>query len=654
MTLYKKLTIFIIGIFVSLFMVLFLENLHSARSFLTRQLFSNSQNTATSLALSLSPVLAEGDLASAEIMMDAVFNRGYFRSIVLQDVEGKTIASRSLSVEIKEVPCWFVRLIPMHTSEAESLLMSGWRQIGKIYVAGHPGYAYISLWQTMIKIGICFLISALVVIGVGITGIGYLLKPLKRLKEQADAICRKEYIVQEELPKTKELRQIVSSMNHMTTRLRDMFAEQAKIAEKLRGSIYTDQLTGLGNRRFMTREVESHLQHVGRETTGALILLQIADLKEINIKAGLNAGDQLLKKAAEIIKNTVRRINKVALARLNGGDFAVFLPETSAEDAEEITKEISRAMTSLSTEDTNYPDNISHAGCVIYEERPTIEQLLTEADSAMYNARMAGPNMTFFTVWNPRGNRQTKGKFWWKETLEQTMQNGDVLLYGQPVVSKISRSQIIHQEILARIDLGNGEIISAGVFIPFAERMKLVSTFDRMVVKRIVDMSMQNALTGCLAVNISPSSAADTEFIGWLLGCLRQLKNKKSKIIFEMPEFGAVQNLEAIKKFSAKIREIGHGLALDHFGQSFSNFGYLKNLRPEYVKIDQAFTKGLECDYGDSEFFIEALCGVAHSLDIKVIAEGVETDEQAELLQKMSIDALQGYLFGSPERLAGS
>lgn len=651
MTLYRQLLIFTLILFTVLFVGVCVEKLQSTRTFLVNQLESHSQDTATSLGLSLSPPLAEDDMSTVETMMNAVFDRGYYRRIALEDVYGEIITERVLEVEFEGVPHWFVSMIALKTPVAESLIMTGWTQAGTLYVESHPGYAYRTLWETVVQVGAYFLFSGSLVLILGSMGLRYLLSPLKKVEQQAEAICRKEYTIQETLPRTRELRQVVTSMNRMTAKVKDMFSEQSKVAERLRRNAYSDQLTGLGNRRYMTGQVEAHLENISGPTTGALILLQVVELQEINQTNGFEAGDALLKKVAGVIKEETSNINNVALARMTGGDYAVFLPEISEAAASELTEKISGNVARIALKNLSHTDNISHVGCVCYDHKPTLPQLLSEADNALQTARQKGPNRAAVTSLLSDEQQTVKGKTWWKETLEEVLENDRILLYGQPVMKSSDRDKIFHQEVLSRIVLDKDEIVSAGVFIPFAERMDMVSLLDKTVIKKLIKEHSQLGLSRTIAVNLSPSSLADTAFVSWLLTTLKGVKATSLKIIFEMPEFGAVQHIDAAREFSTTVQKLGHGIGLDHFGQSFSNFGYLRSLRPEYVKIDRAFTKELEQEQGDSEFFIEALCGVAHSLDVKVIAEGVEKEEQVAKLLELNIDALQGYLFGAPEQL---
>ena len=241
------------------------------------------------------------------------------------------------------------------------------------------------------------------------------------------------------------------------------------------------------------------------------------------------------------------------------------------------------------------------------------------------------------------------GRNQWKETLEKALRERRISLDAQPVVQATDRGRVLHIEILSRIIMEDGKVLTAGVFIPLAERLKLISTLDRLALEEVMRLDRRRIGVERVAVNISPASLRDDAFQAWLKDALKVLAPDAPRIIFEFSEFGAVQNLDLLKDFSAVVRRFGHATALDHYGQSFSKLGYLKSLKPEYVKIDQAYTRELKDEESDSRFFIGSLCSVAHSIDIKVIAEGVETEQQAQILKGLNLDGIQGYIVERPK-----
>lgn len=583
--------------------------------------------------------------------MNAVFDRGYYRIISFKDMEGKIIVERVRDITFEGVPQWFIDLVTIKAPSADALVMTGWTQAGVLHVESHSGYAYRTMWDGAVKMSLYFLIAGAIAHLIGGLGLHILLKPLKRVELQAGAICRKNFQIQEKIPKTKELRQVVESMNRMTLQVREMFTGQVKIAERLRRNVYSDQLTGLGNRRYMTGQVGAHLEAATGSMYGALLLLQLDNLQKVNEIDGVQCGDALLKKVADIIKQETRMFNDVALARLTGGDFAIFISEINIADASEVAGNLSQKMNHLSASNPRYLDNFAYIGGVAYENAPSHSRLLAEADNVLQVARQQGPDKWLVNSLSPDKSTVVKDKMWWRKTFDDVLNRKEVILFSQPVLSSTDCNLVLHQEFLSRIAVDTGEIVSAGVFFPLAERLELVSKLDRVILEKV--FAQQTMLTSLqrIAVNVSSSSLSDREFSNWIVTELTRFTDKSIHIIFEFPECGAVQYIDEMKDFSRKVQQLGHGVGLDHFGQSFSSFDYLKSLRPEYVKIDRAFINEIEHDHGDSEFFIAALCGVAHSLDIRVIVEGVERDEQVGILLDLDVDGLQGYLFGRPKKI---
>lgn len=649
MTLYRQLVIFTLLLFLILFTGTWFAKLKSTRSFLVDQLESHAQDTATSLGLSISQYVIEEDMAVVESMINAVFDRGYYRVVRFIDTDGNVLIDRVLDVKIEHVPQWFIRLIPLKIPEADANVMSGWHQAGTIYVKSHPGYAYKTLWEDVVRTTTWFAVCGAFVLIAGGFGLRVLLKPLVLVERQADAICKKKYEIQEPLPWTKELRRVVEAMNRMTHKVKEMFEEQAAHAEGLRKHAYIDALTGLGNRRYFESQITARLDRRDSTTKGIVMLVQIHDLQELNKERGFQAGDDLLKRVAAVLQEITAQYVNCVLTRLTGGDFGVFLPDIAPWEAEPIAAEVTNGLSRLATEQVTLTDNVGHVGVSTYDCPTTLGRLLSEADLALRAAQQAGPNRWAVRAITEEIEKMPLGQQQWKDALEKALHERRISLDAQPVVKIDDRKHVLHLEIFSRIVEESGSLLSAGVFMPFAERLRLVSSLDRIVLEEVINLNRNTLGVESVAVNMSPVSLQDDSFREWVYASLRSLPSEAPHIFFEFPEFGAVQNLNLIKEFTTLVREHGHGLGLDHYGQSFSHLGYLQSLRPDYVKIDRAYTGELKDGESDSRFFIGSLCTVAHSLDIMVVAEGVETENQWQILEELNLDAIQGYIVARPE-----
>ena len=648
MTLYRQLIIFTLVLFLVLFAGTWFAKLKSTRSFLVDQLESHAQDTATSLGLSISQYVMEDDMAAVESMVNAVFDRGYYRTIRFVDTKGSVLIERVLNVTIENVPQWFIRLVPLKTPETNANVMSGWRQAGTIYVKSHPGYAYKTLWEDVVRVTIWFAACGIFVLIVGGLGLRVLLKPLHLVERQADAICRKKYEIQEPLPWTKELRRVVEAMNRMTHKVKELFEEQAAQAERLREHAYIDPLTGLGNRRYFESQMTARLDRRDSITKGVVFLIQIHDLQELNRDRGFQAGDELLKRVATLVRESTEQYVNRVLARLTGGDFGIFLPDVAPWDAEPIAASVANKLGQLATAQVTLTDNVGHVGACTYDCSTTLGRLLSEADLALRAAQQAGPNRWAIRAITEETEKMPLGQQQWKDALEKALQERRISLDAQRVVKTDDMHHVLHLEVFSRIIEESGNLLSAGVFMPFAARLGLVSALDRIVLEEVMRLNRNTIGVDSVAVNISPASLQDDSFQQWVYASLKNLSSDVPRILFEFPEFSAVQSLSLVKAFSMHVREYGHGMGLDHYGQSFSHLGYLQSLQPDYVKIDRAYTGELKDEESDSRFFIGSLCSVAHSLDIVVIAEGVETDHQWQILKGLNLDAIQGYVIDRP------
>ncbi|MDX9746106.1 MAG: EAL domain-containing protein, partial [Syntrophales bacterium] len=238
-----------------------------------------------------------------------------------------------------------------------------------------------------------------------------------------------------------------------------------------------------------------------------------------------------------------------------------------------------------------------------------------------------------------------------KEFLEKSFREEKITLDAQPVVRAQEKDQLLHLEVFARIIQETGELLNAASFMPFAERLEMVSALDRLVIKKIASIDRRRLPVDTVALNISAASLRDSSFFQWIETILDELTPSAPRLVFEFTEFGVMQNMDLLRQFKTLAGKHGHAVGLDHFGQSFSHLAYLQSLQPEYVKIDSAYTSEIKEEENDSRFYIRALCSVAHSIDISVIAEGVETEEQYRLLKDLNLDGVKGYMIEKPRSL---
>ncbi|MDF1528397.1 MAG: LapD/MoxY N-terminal periplasmic domain-containing protein, partial [Sedimenticola sp.] len=341
MTLSKQLVVLIVALLLLAFAGTFLISVHNTRDYLEKQLAFHAQDAATSLGLSISPHLAENDIATVTSMTDAIFDRGFYRVIRVEDMQGKPLVDRVLPIQIEGVPDWFIEQLPLTTPEGEAMLMSGWLQSGRVIVKSHPGYAYNQLWQTIAGTLRWFLVSAVIALLVGVLLLRRVLSPLRSVEEQANAICNREFPILEKLPRTTDMRRIVEAMNRMSGKVRQMLDELERLAAGLRRQAYQHPVTGLANKRFFMDSLANQINSSEEFSSGALCLVQLKHFKQYNDTHGYKAGDELLQEAARQLEMVARQWQRSQIAHLTGADFAFLVQECSEQQAVELAEQLS-------------------------------------------------------------------------------------------------------------------------------------------------------------------------------------------------------------------------------------------------------------------------------------------------------------------------
>jgi diguanylate cyclase (GGDEF)-like protein len=632
-----------------LFLLVFIGTLYSnianSRNYLNKNLDFHAQDTATSLGLSLTHAVSIGDIPVMNSMVDAIYDRGYFQTIIIKDSKGEVLVNRDTDVWIEDVPEWFIKLVPLQAPVKESTVMQGWNQVATVYIKSHPGYAYREIWHTAVQTVTWLLISGVVAFVLIAIVLRLILSPLKAVEKQAIAIAAREFQIVEKLPWTRELRHVVSSMNSMAVKIRDMLDSQTALTEKMRSLAYQDEVTGLLNRRSFDERMQ-HLDNNPDEFSfGALFMVQISGFKEYNDTEGFEAGDELLLNNARLISQAVAKDDRYLLARLTGADFALLgrniTPQQAGELAEYITTQAQAIMPA--------PCAIN-IGIAYLDPGQPVSKLLPQADTALRGAQKQGTGT--WTLQKIDDDKTDFSAHNWRDILHQVIASKSILLHQQPVYA-CAGGKIHHIELLPRIRTAESDdLVSAGIFIPVAEHHGMVHDVDKLVVEAAIHHIRASGDEQHLyAVNLSPVSILDDGFVDWLCQVMSSNQTAAKRLIIETSEQGTVKDLTSLSSAVNRLKHSGTRCSIDHFGASNASFGYIKSLKIDYLKIDGSYIHNLQ-DNEDSQFFIRSLSEIAHGLDIQIIAEFVETKDELQILKTLNVDAAQGYLLGAPSESA--
>lgn len=650
MTLYKQISIGIVLILLAGFLGTVAINTQNLRVFINAQLETHAQDTATSLGLSLSPHVLPPDMPVISTMISAVFDRGEYQLISLTSADGETLVEKSIPLDTGAAPAWFVKAINLQPPVMEALVMSGWNQAGRIHVTSNTGRAYDQLWSTTMDTLAMYLAAAVIMLVLATFAIKLLLRPLARVKLQADAIRNRSYMIQRHLPRTTELRSVVLAMNRLSEKVGQIFTEQAVLTERLREQAYQDPVTGLGNRRYFDCQLGALLETHDEITQGALLLLELRDFSRVNERTGFTAGDMLLKRTGELIQSQLSYLENSFAARISGASFAIVVPDLPAGSADALAASLCRDLLQLRADGLAESNDIGHIGIAMWRQGNALPELLSEADIALRSAQASGQN-----TWqrhHPAAANQPEIHSMenWRKRLREIIDRGAIRLYLQAIYKPETKGNtLLHREVLARIDDNSNSGVNACVFLPLAERFGLASQFDKLAVIRLLEFLAHSPdSTSLYAVNLSSTALHDAVFIQWLCSTLGHAPALARRMLVEFPEHAVLANIDNTHNLVERLTVLGCRIGIDHFGKGFASFGYLRSMNISYVKIDSSYIRGIDKNT-DNQFFVQALTDTLHSLDIEVIAQAVETAAERKTLTTLNIDGVQGHLTGRPE-----
>ena len=414
-----------------------------------------------------------------------------------------------------------------------------------------------------------------------------------------------------------------------------------------------DTLTSLPNRLLFIDRLEQAIASSQQNSTFvAVLFLDLDHFKEINDSFGHTVGDKLLKNIAHTLAKVTRKSDTIA--RLGGDEFTVLLPDLHRENAViDIVNGVIESFKSLQHID-EYEFYVSCSiGIALYpQDGTTSEEILKNADAAMYRAKEKGRNnYQFYT-------KDLTEKAYQRITLEtqlrHAIENEELLVYLQPQVDMLTQN-IVGMEALVRWIKEDGTMISPAEFIPLAEETRLIVPLDRFVMKRALSFFARwrkdGLEPGILSLNLSMIQLESDDFIEAAIAMMRENELEPQSVMLEVTETQIMGNPENTVRILNEIKNLGFGIAIDDFGTGQSSLSYLKQLPISKIKIDQSFVRDIPNDKDDMEL-TRAIIAIARSLGLSVIAEGVETIEQADFLQLHQCFEAQGYKYYKPMPLA--
>jgi diguanylate cyclase (GGDEF)-like protein/PAS domain S-box-containing protein len=433
-------------------------------------------------------------------------------------------------------------------------------------------------------------------------------------------------------------------------------SESRELNRRLSYAASHDVLTELVNRREFEQRLERALKSAkARETSYAVLYLDLDQFKIVNDACGHNAGDALLKQIGSLLKSKIRW--RDTLARLGGDEFGVLLESCTMDEALRTAEALRENIADyrFTWDDRAFRLGVSIGVVPITAATDDVASLLSAADSACAAAKDAGRNRVYNYQENDIDLMKRRKEMQWAARISNALDENRFELFRQTIQPLQPNAEHgAHYELLIRMRDEQGQLIAPGLFIAAAERYGLMTAIDRWVIAQaftwLVSEADERERLSLCAINLSGQSLADEKFLPFVIEQFKRSGLSGSCICFEITETAAIASYSQANRFIHALKELGCRFALDDFGTGLSSFGYLKHFPVDFLKIDGSFVKEILHDPIDREM-VRSINEIGHLTGKQTIAEFAENTEIITMLRGMGIDYAQGYGVSEPKRL---
>lgn len=640
MSLFRQIAILVSLIFIALLSVTTWNNFRHSSDAMEGQLQSAAQSMATTLGVVIAN--AGDDPTYIETLFNVIFDSGYLANITLKSPSGDIIHSRQQAISVNNVPNWLVELVPMQPATGQTIVMKDWVQYGTLQITLHPGHAYAGLYKNLKSTLLWF--GALAVAGLLILAalLHNLLQPLRYIRKQADAIMENRFVLQEDVPRTTELRRVSQAMNRMVGRVKTIFseAEEAETLNRYHQQLYHDALTGLGNRRHFIALLDD-LCHQAPTPEGCIVAIYLHGISATKEQKGYKYSDQLIVTLSNLVLESTGIQPDPYCARISSSEFA-FYQEGDIKTIESHTRKLIRsfiaAIDELGIGDSCYLS----VGITSLNEDSGVSTIMSDIEFTLAQAKASGKYVIYYR--KQADHNLPRGRTEWRNCLSKGLQDRRYYLVVQPSYSM--QDTVDHYEAYVRLKDEDDQVLPAGDIMPMANELDMNYDIEHEVFSMALRLRPQDHGVA-VAVNLSSGFFKGIKELADLEKLIQEKQaDTGSSIQVEINHFTLVQHIPAAPIVIDRIRRLDCSFGVDNLDLSLP-LDLLQQLRPDYVKINAQTLLDIYSEDHSEEW--DKLRSITSDLNIRIIATGIDTREILDRIKEMNVDGLQGYFIGKPE-----
>ena len=632
MTLFKQIALILSILLITILTTVLNLNFQSANESVQDRLYEDAKNTASSLSLSLGS--ANGDISMMSTMINANFDSGNYHHISLVDVDNELLYERKSESEQLDVPEWFSSITIIEAPIASANVSAGWSQVGILNVQSDVTYAYRQLYTILKGLLISFSIIAFVGLIVLNLLLVAILKPLTEVQKQAEAVMRNEFIIQEKIPYTKEFRDVVLGMNNMVSKVKAMFDKGNRELQRQKELEYIDPTTKLKNRKYLIDKLPEYLKVDAVSKSGISMMISFTGIIEANEVLGHKKVDELFNDIADLFRNETEDFEDVIIARMNGTEFSILIPDCQSMQGLVLGEAILRdSMFIIKRYELDAQATHLSIGLYEYNYTQSIGEVLSHSDNALAQAK--------FKEWNIHLSKadesvEVMGKDAWRELLLDVIKRNNFKFVSWSVVNALTK-KVIHNVLSLNIKVDKETTYYYGQFMAPANQVGLSDDIYQTVLNMIFktpDSSFENE-TYSLRLPYEYLLNNDTYDEMKKLFSMYAL-TLPFRLIIEIPDKLASKNSELVQDYKRLFERYQIEMGIFEFIGESEDYQYLQDLRPIYIKGEPNYF------ITQSEQTLSALRLITDSLGISLIATGVMSMETLEQLKNKEIHIVQG------------
>lgn len=458
---------------------------------------------------------------------------------------------------------------------------------------------------------------------------------------------RQQIIEWQKLP--MEFQPIIIPLKQLGSFINKQISDMRHRTESLKDTALRDPLTGLPNKLRLQEYYQDHIAPTEKQQSGVFALIRCAELKSINESCGYQDGDRYLNDVSDIISSVSREHHAYLLYRVSGAEFALVLPHFSIDNAVRFAEMLHHKMAEYQNQ--KQLDAVAYTGLVPYRSGSNISHVLAAADIALSISLTKKVNGWHVLDETPDALQTVdkQGKQHWKLLIETVLKEQRISLKQQ--VIRQTDEEPLYIEILSRFHDEFGQSLPTATLIAMADKLDLIVDLDKAIICHVIRFLEQDKLsTVKYAININPKTAHNENFHQWLSSKINKHPSVHNRLILEISEVGLLQNPRLSRKLVSMLRDLEIPLTVERVGISMNWYRWLRSVRPSYIKLDVQYTRCIDTDRSNQNF-TRLLVDLVHSMDIKIIAEGVETLGEFETLTDLELDGIQGYYISKPAKI---